>query len=273
MLRAGLPAKQRVVMIQCVGSRNEERPYCSRVCCTATVKNTITILEQAPGADITVLTRGFAQYVGDLDRARSAGVKFVRFDPERPPVVRAESVEVWDEIASQEISIPYDIVVLATPLIAHGDAVELADLLGVPHDRYGFMAEPQAKLRPGRFSPRGIYVAGAAHWPATVTECQSQAYGAAARAAELIESGRIERQSFIASADDLTCRGCARCRDACAHDAIVISEGEDGLKTAAVDEILCVGCGVCVQVCPSSAMKLLSMTREQLLAMVGASAC
>jgi heterodisulfide reductase subunit A len=271
LLREGLAGTERVVMIQCAGSRNEERPYCSRVCCTATVKNTITVLEQAPEADITVLTRGFAQYVGDLDRARGAGVKFVRFDPERPPVVDSDRVEVWDEIASEEISIPYDLVVLATPLVARSDAAELAELLGVPHDQYGFIAEPHLKLRPGRFAPSGVFVAGAAHWPATVTECQSQAYSAAARAADLLESGRIERQSFIARVDELTCRGCAQCRDACAHDAIVLSEGEDGLKTAAVDTVLCVGCGVCTQVCPSSAMTLVNLTPEQLIAMVGAS--
>jgi heterodisulfide reductase subunit A len=271
MLREGLGEARRIVMIQCVGSRNEERPYCSRVCCTATVKNTITVHEQAPGAEITVLTRGFAQYVGDLDRARSAGVEFVRFDPERPPVVRSESVDVWDEIASKEVSIPYDLVVLATPLVAHADAPELSELLGVPHDQYGFIAEPHTKLRPGRFAPRGIFVAGAAHWPATVTECQSQAYSAAARAVELIERGTIERQSDVARVDELTCRGCGRCDEACAHDAIGLSEGDDGIKTAEVDTVRCVGCGVCVQVCPSSAMRLVRLTQDQLLAAVGAS--
>jgi heterodisulfide reductase subunit A len=272
MLREGLGTVKRIVMIQCVGSRNEERPYCSRVCCTATVKNTITVLEQIHKAEITVLTRGFAQYVGDLDRARSAGVTFLRYDPERPPEVGADTVDVFDVISSVEVSIPYDLVVLATPLVAHNGTKELAGLLGVPADRHGFIAEPHTKLRPGMFAPGGVFVAGSAHWPATVTECQSQAYSAAARAVELLGRDVIEREPIIAVVDDLTCRGCGECAEACAHDAIVLSDSEDGMKTASVDTVLCVGCGVCTQVCPSSAVTLRHLTPGQLLAMVSATA-
>jgi heterodisulfide reductase subunit A len=271
MLREGLDAT-RIVMIQCVGSRNEVRPYCSRVCCTATVKNTITVCEAVPDAEITVLTRGFAQYVGDLDRARGAGVKFLRYDLERPPVVGPETVDVLDAISGEEASISYDLVVLATPLVPYADTVELAGALGTPCDQYGFVAEPHTKLRPGRFAPRGVYVAGAAHWPATVTECQSQAYSAASRAAELLESGEIVRLPVVATVDELTCRGCGQCEEACVHQAATLREGDDGLKVASVDTVLCVGCGVCTQVCPSSAATLVHLTPAQLLAMVSAAA-
>ena len=272
MLREGLGAVKRIVMIQCVGSRNKERPYCSRVCCTATVKNTITVLEQVENAEITVLTRGFAQYVGDLDRARSAGVTFLRYDPERPPEVGVETVEVFDVISSVEVAIRYDLVVLATPLVAYDETVELAGLLGVPSDRHGFIAEPHTKLRPGRFAPRGVFVVGSAHWPATVTECQSQAYSATARAAELLRSDVIEREPIVAAVDELTCRGCGECAEACAHDAVVMRDSDDGMKTASIDTVRCVGCGVCTQVCPSSAVTLRHLTPGQLLAMVSATA-
>ncbi len=272
MLREGLGTVKRIVMIQCVGSRNEERPYCSRVCCTATVKNTITVLEQVPNAEITVLTRGFAQYVGDLDRARSAGVTFLRYDPERPPEVGVETVEVFDVISSEEVAIRYDLVVLATPLVAYDETVELAGLLGVPSDRHGFIAEPHTKLRVGRFAHRGVFVVGSAHWPATVTECQSQAYSATARAAELLRSDVIEREPIVAAVDELTCRGCGECADACAHDAVVMRDSDDGMKTASIDTVRCVGCGVCTQVCPSSAVTLRHLTPGQLLAMVSATA-
>jgi heterodisulfide reductase subunit A len=272
MLRKGLGAVKRIVMIQCVGSRNKERPYCSRVCCTATVKNTITVLEQVQNAEITVLTRGFAQYVGDLDRARSAGVVFLRYDPERPPEVGSDTVEVYDVISSEEVAIPYDLVVLATPLVAYDETVELAHMLGVPSDRHGFIAEPHTKLRPGMFAPGGVFVVGSAHWPATVTECQSQAYSATTRAVELLGRDVIEREAIVATVDELTCRGCGECAEACAHDAIVLSDSDDGMKTASVDTVLCVGCGVCTQVCPSSAVTLRHLTPRQLLAMVGATA-
>ncbi len=272
MLRSGLAGIRRIVMIQCVGSRNADRPYCSRVCCTATVKNTITVIESTPDAEITVLSRGFAQYVGDLDRAREAGVSFVRYDPDRPPAVGPDAVSVFDVISSVEVSIPYDLVVLATPLVARRETAELAELFNLPVDDFCFVAEPHTKLRPGAFAPSGVFVAGSAHWPATVTECLSQAHAAAARAASLIEAGSIERLPLVARVDELTCRGCERCVEVCAHRAPSVREGDDGFGTSVIDEIRCVGCGVCVRVCPSSAITLSHLTQGQLLAMVGAAA-
>lgn len=272
MLRRGLRGIERLVLVQCAGSRTAERPYCSRVCCTATVKNTMTVIESVPGAEITVLSRGFAQYVGDLDRARDAGVTFLRYDPERPPAVEAEAVEVDDAISSMRVSIPYDLVVLATPLVPRPDTAELARQLRAPVDDHGFVAEPHVKLRPGTFAPSGVFVAGSVHWPATVTECLSQAHSAAARAAALIERGVIERDPYIAIVDELTCRGCERCVEACAHGAPAIDEGEDGIGVSKIDEMLCVGCGVCVSACPSSAIELSHMTSGQLRAMARAAA-
>jgi heterodisulfide reductase subunit A len=258
------------VMIQCAGSRNADRPYCSRVCCTATVKNTITVIESVPDAAVTVLTRGFAQYVGDLDRAREAGVGFLRYDPERPPVVGPDAVRVFDVISSEEVSIPYDLVVLATPLVGREETAELARLFNLPVDDFCFVAEPHTKLRPGAFAPCGVFVAGSAHWPATVTECLSQAHAAAGRAASLIERGSIERLPLVARVDELACRGCERCVEVCVHRAPALREEEDGSRTSEIDEIRCVGCGVCVTVCPSAAITLSHLTQEQLLSMVGA---
>lgn len=272
MLRDGLEGIERIVMIQCVGSRNEERPYCSRVCCTATVKNTITVLSATPDTEITVLTRGFAHYVGDLDRAREAGVRFVRYDPERPPEVTPEAVRVFDAISMEETSLPYDLVVLAVPLVPRAESAELAELLVLPVDDQGFVAEPRTRLRPGTFAPGGVFVAGSAHWPATVTECIAQAHGAAASVSSLIEGGSIERNPIIAYVDELTCRGCSRCVDECAHGAASVSREEDGLDVASIDTIKCVGCGVCIRTCPSSAITLAYMTQGQLLAMAEAAA-
>jgi len=269
-LREGIEGAPRIVMIQCAGSRNPERPYCSRVCCTATVKNTITVMEEAPGAEITVLSRGFAQYVGDLDRARDAGVTFLRYDPERPPRVGDDAVEVFDEISSTEKLLPYDLVVLATPLVPHPETAELAELVNMPVDDFCFVAEPHTKLRPGSFAPSGVFVAGSAHWPATIMECLSQAHAAAARAAALVEAGSIEREPFVALVDELVCRGCEKCVEACAHAAPRVERGDDGIGLSTIDAIRCVGCGVCVRACPSSAITLSHMTQEQLLRMVGA---
>jgi len=153
MLRRGLKGVSRIVMIQCVGSRNAARPYCSRVCCTATVRNTIAVMQSLPGTEITVLSRWFAQYVGDLDRARQFGVAFVRYDPKRPPKVGDASVEVYDVLSATERSIPYDLVVLAAPLVARDETRELATALGLPVDDHGLVAQPHVRLRPTCSSP------------------------------------------------------------------------------------------------------------------------
>jgi len=269
-MREGDLSAPNVVMVQCVGSRNEERPYCSRVCCTASVKNTIALKEKDPKMKITVLTRGFAEYVGDLDRAREMGVSFIRYDPARPPEIKDGLVKVFDSIAEMETYIPYDLVVLATPLIPREDGGELSRIFKVPRDRYGFLVESHLKLRPGDFVPDGVYLAGSVHWPATISECISQGYGAAARAYSAIETGVVEKEPIVAVLEESVCRGCGRCADVCEHHAIEMVEKEDGLKQAILDEIVCKGCGVCVAICPSGAISLGHLRPEQMEAVLDA---
>jgi heterodisulfide reductase subunit A len=254
---------EKIVMIQCAGSRNPERPYCSRICCTASIKNTILFKEKYPGADVTILSRGFAEYAGDLDRARDMGVEIIRYALERPPEVGEKSVEVFDTISEMETTIPCDLVVLAVPIVPSDSTKDLARKLRLPTDKYGFVVEPQPKLRPGEFVPRGIYVAGCAHWPATITEAIVQGYSAGTRAFDLISSGRVAKSGFVAEMNEELCRGCGRCFEVCMHGAIELHEVEDGMKQASHMPIQCTGCGVCVSVCPSGAMSLKYATRRQ----------
>lgn len=259
-----------IVMIQCAGSRNAERPYCSRICCTASIKNTIVIKEKYPAAKITILSRGFAEYAGDLDRAREMGVEIIRYSPERPPVVGEDTVTVYDEISDMEAHIPFDRVVLAVPMVPSESTQRLAKLLKIPVDNHGFLVEPHLRVRPEEFAPRGIFVAGCAHWPSTMTEAILQGYGAASRAHDLISAGTIERYSHVARVDAHLCRGCGRCEEACEHGAVELSLGEDGLKEARVKSIHCTGCGVCTAVCPSGAVTLGDMSSGQVDSMVEA---
>ena len=252
-----------IVMIQCAGSRNEERPYCSRVCCTASIKNTIVIKERYPSARITILSRGFAEYAGDLDRAREMGVEIIRYSPERLPLVEDGSVTVYDEISDMETRLPFDRVVLAAPLVPSESTRTLAEMLRVPTDEYGFVLEAHLKIRPEEYAPRGIFVAGSAHWPATITEAILQGYGAASRAYDLISAGKVERTSYVASVDEAFCRGCGRCYEACRHGAVDYVDGGDGMKRAQVIAVQCTGCGVCTTVCPSGAVSLDEMPPEQ----------
>lgn len=256
MLLEGEDPGSDIVMIQCAGSRNEQRPYCSRVCCTASIKNTILIKEKHPSANITILSRGFAEYAGDLDRAREMGVEIIRYSLERPPVVEAGQVTVYDEISGIEARLPFEHVVLAAPLVASQSTRELAGVLRVPTDEYGFMLEAHLKVRPEEFAPRGIFVAGSAHWPSTITEAILQGYGAASRAHELISAGKVVRISHISRIEEAFCRGCGRCYEECRHGAIEFVDDDDGLKRARVIAVQCTGCGVCVSVCPSGAISL-----------------
>jgi heterodisulfide reductase subunit A len=262
MLVRGEDPGRNIVMIQCAGSRNQERPYCSRVCCTASIVNTIVIKQRLPEAKITVLSRGFAEYAGDLDKAREMGVEIIRYSPERPPVVKQNAVEVFDEISEMEATIPFDRVVLAVPMVPSRATAEVAGMLRMPTDSFGFLMEPRLKVRPEELAQRGIFAAGCAHWPSTITESIAQAYGAASRAFDLINSGRVMRESVVASIDADLCRGCGRCVEACRHGAIDLVTAEDGIKQAAVIPIQCTGCGVCVSVCPSGAATLPAASAE-----------
>jgi heterodisulfide reductase subunit A len=252
-----------IVMIQCAGSRNEERPYCSRVCCTASIKNTILIKERFPAAKITILSRGFAEYAGDLDRAREMGVDIIRYSLDRPPVVGDGTVVVYDEISDMETHIPFDRVVLAVPMVPSDASRAMARILKMPVDQFGFLVEPRLKVRPEEYAPRGIFVAGCAHWPASMTEAILQGYGAASRAFDLIDAGRIERLTYTSHVDKDLCRGCGRCEEACQHGAIDLTVAEDGMKQAEVIAIHCTGCGVCTAACPSGAISLADMSPVQ----------
>jgi heterodisulfide reductase subunit A len=262
ILSRGEEPGRNIVMIQCAGSRNAERPYCSRVCCTASIVNTIVIKQRSPAAKITVLSRGFAEYAGDLDKARQMGVEIIRYSPERPPVVKEATVEVYDEISEMDAHIPYDRVVLAVPMVPSQATRDLAALLKMPTDRFGFIVEPHLRVRPEESAPRGIFAAGCAHWPSTITESIVQAYSAASRAFDLIRAGKIVRQTVAAAIDGNLCRGCARCLEACRHGAIDMVTADDGIRRAEVIPIQCTGCGVCVSVCPSGAAALPGASAE-----------
>jgi len=263
-MKTGERPGDHVVMIQCAGSRNAERPYCSRICCTASIKNTILMKEKYPDIKVTILSRGFAEYAGDLDRAREMGVEIIRYSPERPPVVSEGGVEVYDDISERETSIAADRVVLAVPIVPSESTRNLAGVLRLPTDKYGFIIEPQPKLRPGEYVPRGIFVAGCAHWPATITDSIVQGYSAASRAFDLINAGKVSKRAFVTALAEDLCRGCGRCADECKHGAIEIVTGEDGLKQAKHLPIQCTGCGVCVSVCPSGAFSLGFITPRQI---------
>ncbi len=265
---------RRVVMIQCVGSRIPERPYCSRICCTTAIKNALEIKAHRPEAEVYILYRDTetqgTRYEAYYTRAREAGIQFIRYSLQRPPEVSEERVVVYDELLGARLGMPYDLLVLSTPLVAHDGAHELAQLLKVPVDEHGFFLEAHVKLRPLDFATDGIYVAGSARWPGHLEETITQAYGAAARAATILSKDHVKSSGVVARVNEYLCRGCGRCVEVCEFGAPSLVEVSPGVEVARVNPVLCKGCGSCASVCPTGAMMAMHFTDQQVTAMVRA---
>jgi heterodisulfide reductase subunit A len=271
LLKKGKLNANMVVMIQCAGSRDEKRTYCSKVCCLTALKNAMLIKEANFDAQVFVLYRDLVtqgtQNENYYVKAREAGITFVKYSLERQPVIEKGSVRIYDELLNEELILPCNLVVLSTPMIAHPDSTDLAQILKVPVDKNGFFLEAHVKLRPVDFATEGIYVCGCARWPANVGESISQAYGAASRASIPLSVGHVKTEPLIPVVDEDECTGCSLCELTCPFQAIRIEETEKGRK-AKVIAASCKGCGACGAGCPQKAITMRHFTDEQLLAQV-----
>ncbi len=257
------------VFIQCVGSRNEAFPSCSRICCTHSVKSAIAMKKQKPGMDIYILYRDIRTYGfrEDLYReARELGVIFIRFDLEaQPQVAKTDddhiSVTVKDHILGRPIEINPDLLVLATA-VRPNENKDLFELFKVPVNGEGFLVEAHAKLRPVDFGSEGIFMAGLAHYPKSIDETIAQAQAAVSRAATVLSKEAIWVGGVTAEVDSDKCAVCCTCVRTCPYNVPVI--GQEG--HAVIDAAGCQGCGCCVAECPGKAITLKHFTDEQLIA-------
>jgi heterodisulfide reductase subunit A len=268
-----LAGVKNVVMIQCVGSREPERPYCSRICCSVAIKNALRIKELNPETNVFVLFRDMRTYGFQEDfyrEAREKGVIFVRYEPEAKPQVEAVEdglrVLVRDPILGADLTLDADLLVLSVGVAPH-DNRELAELLGVPLDEDGFFQEADTKVRPMDFETIGTYLCGLCHSPKNVEESISQARGAAARAAVMLAKQRLEGQPAIPFVNPRLCIACGRCVETCPYHALVADE-ETGITQ--VLPLLCQGCGACTVACPSGAIQQRVFEKPQMLAMLDA---
>jgi len=257
-----------IVMVQCVGSRNEERPYCSRVCCAEAVKNALHLKELNPQVRVTILYRDMRMY-GLLEpyykQARQAGVHFLRYEEERPPEVKIQEgrlkVSVFNPILREELEFFPDYVALSAATIA-ADTAELASMLKVPRTAEGFFLEAHMKLRPVDFASEGIYLCGLAHGPKLIDECIAQAKGAVARACTILAKDEILVGGIVSVVNPEKCAACLTCVRVCPYNVPVINaEG-----VAEIEPAMCHGCGICVAECPGKAITLQHFTDEQILA-------
>ena len=261
---------QSAVFIQCVGSREPERPYCSRVCCTHSVESALRLKEINPDMDIYILYRDLRTYglrENLYQEAREKGVVFIRFDLENKPHVEQTAdgglkVTVTDNILGIPLTITPDVLTLASAIIVK-DQEKLAQMFKVPLNHDGFFLEAHMKLRPVDFATDGVFVAGLAHYPKPMDEAIAQAKAAAARAAVVLAQDVIRAGGVVAQVDPETCSGCQACVGVCPFGAISCKEKEDK-KLAEVNQALCKGCGTCAANCPSECITLFGFSHHQL---------
>jgi heterodisulfide reductase subunit A len=274
-LEEGTLKAKKVAMVQCVGSRNDQAPYCSRICCTNAIKNAIWIKKSSPRTDVYIFhkdirTYGFREEL--YKEAGRLGVNFIRMNEGEMPEMTKEGevlrLSAFDDALGAPIQIQPDMVVLSTGIRPSQGNEELAKMLKVPLSKDRFFLEAHMKLRPVDFATEGIYLAGAAHWPKFVDEVIAQASGAATRATMVISKEFVETEGIIAAVNPNRCTGCELCIMVCPFGAIDKVDGK-----AKVNEALCKGCGTCNAVCKSGAIRQKGFRDEQIIEVIDALFC
>jgi heterodisulfide reductase subunit A len=267
------------VIIQCVGSRETNRPYCSRVCCSESIKCALRLKEAKPETNIYVIYRDVRTYGFKEDyyrEAREKGVIFVRYEANDKPRVETITedhqnrlrVTVKDPILGEDLVIDTDILALAVAAIPATDNKKLSQLFKVPLNEDGFLLEAHMKLRPVEFATEGVFMCGLAHNPKFIEETIAQAKAAASRAGTILSKDVIEAGGLISLVDESKCSGCGVCALVCPFQAIEIDAEK---KVAKVNEALCKGCGACVSSCICGAMNMKGFSNAQILAIINAS--
>ena len=267
-----------LVMIQCVGSRNRERPYCSRVCCSQSIKNALRLKELNPKMNIYILYRDMRTYgfkEGYYQEARSKGIIFIRYEENNPPKVEAVerdgedmlNITVTDPILGEKLIIDTDILALSVATVPSPEIQELAQLYKVPLNQDSFFLEAHVKLRPIDFATGGVFLAGLAHSPKFIDETIAQAKAAASRATTVLVKDKVMAEGIVSSVKEDECGGCGICEVLCPYTAI---EVDKEAKVAKVNVALCKGCGTCAAACPSGAAQQRGFMREQILSMTRA---
>jgi heterodisulfide reductase subunit A len=262
-----------VVMIQCAGSRDEDRPYCSRICCNQAIKNALAFKQRFGQSRVDVLYRDIRSYgLGEIQyrAARRAGVNFIRYDPETNPLqvetgAAKPKITLKDPSIGMALLLEPDLLVLSVGIGA-SEVEELGTMLRVPRAETGFFIEAHAKLRPVDFASEGLFLAGLAHGPKSIQETISQASAAVARAATILSQTRLRMSGVVSQVNAEQCAVCLTCVRACPYGVPVVNAEH----TAEINPALCQGCGICAAECPAKAIVLGHFRDQQLVAKLDA---
>jgi len=260
-----------VVMIQCVGSREKEHNYCSRICCSTAIMNALKLKELNPEINIYILYRdmrtfGFREIY--YKRAREAGIRFIRYDVNRKPEVMDKGrlqVKVYDQNLKREISLKADYVVLSAAIRPHPESEKIAKVFRLPLDMDGFFMEAHVKLRPIDFASSGIFLCGLAHGPKFLDESIAQARAAVARACAVLTKGEMKAGGAVAQVNPELCAICLTCVRTCPFNVPQVNEE---LGVVEIDPAACQGCGNCASACPRKAIEVKHYQDEQMIALL-----
>ena len=264
------------VFIQCVGSRIKERPYCSKVCCTQSIKSAVKLKEINPGMDVFILYRDLRPYGlrEDLYReARSKGIIFIRYDSNKNLTVDVDrnylKVTFADRVLRRIMEIRPDLLILASAIVTDTDNT-LTRFYKVPRDADGFFAEAHVKLRPVDFATDGVFVCGLAHAPKPIDESIVQGKAAASRAVTLLARKTYQTSGAVAETNPLICSSCGVCVSVCPYSAPSFIPEDDRFfpGRAEINPVLCKGCGLCVASCRSGAIHLKGFDNDQIFAQI-----
>jgi heterodisulfide reductase subunit A len=262
------------VFIQCVGSREPERPYCSRVCCTHSIESALHLKEMNPDMEVTLLYRDIRSY-GEREllyrKARQSGVLFIRFSLSQKPKVTAGKdgleIEVVDHVLQRPVLLKADLLALASAIVPYKDQ-KLAQFFKVPMSEDGFFVEAHAKLGPSQFATDGVFLCGMAHYPKPIDESVAQAQAAASRAVTLLARKNISVSGMVAYTNPTVCSRCGVCVEVCPYSAPSFIQKGPFAGKAEINPVLCKGCGLCVASCRSGALNLKGFEEGQIMAMI-----
>ncbi|WP_319522213.1 FAD-dependent oxidoreductase [uncultured Desulfosarcina sp.] len=271
-----LDAMGTAVFIQCVGSRETERPYCSRVCCTHSIDNALQLKERNPDMDVFILYRDIRTY-GEREylykEAREKGIIFIRYQVDDKPVVNVDgdtvSVTVRDHVLGRPIEIETDLLTLATAIVPPNNEA-LAQFFKIPVNDDGFFVEKHAKLGPSDFATDGVFLCGLAHYPKPIDEAIAQGKAAASRATTLLAQKTINTSGQVAKTDPMLCSACGVCVSICPYSAPSFIDADARMHAgkAQINPVLCKGCGLCVAACRSGAIHLKGFDNDQIFAQI-----
>jgi len=275
-----LEASEGIAFIQCVGSREPQRPYCSKVCCTTSIQQAIDLKLKKPDLNVYILYRDIRTY-GQREelyrKARELGIIFIRYSLDEKPVVEQVEVEgeeklkisVKDHILKLPVVLTVDYLNLATAIVPRVQK-ELAKMLKAPLSEDGFFIEAHAKLRPVDFATDGVFVCGLAHYPKPIEESIAQAQAAAARAASVLVKESVEVEPIVSEVNQEKCIGCGLCESSCPFGAIrLVKVTGQGYKAENISA-LCKGCGICAAACPQKAIDMKHFRDRQIVAAIEA---